>query len=203
MAFDFVCPYTKMQLNTKCSAKSCGFFTTAIPSNCIWEHIANRSDNLSSGELAHITGVSKRIITKILKEAKVKVVTAILKDPITSRSVLGSNLLHYCQECGRAYNLFRKVDGKYICKGKHLPQHKKELYAEAFAAFPLPLAYVLYALPKIFSDLSGIKSCLKLKSNIDVRKLYYDVLGIPMGDLVPRAKLVGPKYNKRKRRLKQ
>lgn len=187
-----------MKLITKCSAKSCGFFTTSIPSNCIWQHISNRSDNLSFGELAHITGVSKRIITKILKEAKVKVVTAILKDPITSRSVLGINLPDYCVECGRAYNIFRRVDGKYSCKGKHLSQQKKKLYAEAFTAFPLPIAYVLYTLPKIFSDLSGIKSCLKLKSNIDVRKLYYDILGIPMGDLVPRAKLAGPNRSKRK-----
>ncbi len=196
MPFNFTCPYTKTKLMTKCEAKSCGFFTTSVPSNCIWEHISNRSDNLSFGELSHITGVSKRIVTKMLKEAKVKVVTATLKDPIACRTILGTKLPNYCVECGRAYNIVTRADGKYYCKGKHLSQQKRKLYAEAFTAFPLPIAYILYTLPKIFSDLSGIKSCLKLKNNVDVRKLYYDILGVPMGDLVPRAKLVGPKKGK-------
>lgn len=132
--FNFICPFMRVPLKLACNVKSCSYHTETTMSHCIWAYI-NSKKTITPTELAIILGKNPIEVEDILKQIKIKLAQAKLKQYLNSRSIK----LHYCCKCGRAYDLKKKGD-QYICVS-HCK--KINIYSSIENIYDKPISHIL------------------------------------------------------------
>jgi len=187
----FICPYMKIRLEAACMLYTCPYHTFNVESHCIWEYTSSKK-SISTTELSIILNKNKKTIENILQNAKFKIINTVIKRKLITTPLK----LHYCYQCGKAYDL-KQVNNHYICRDE-CKRYKPPIIKHIEREYQKPISHILIVLSTLIK-LSVIAKLLKT-TNKTIKNLYISIFGD--SSLIYRVKdIKNTSFKKRNKRL--